>query len=52
MTYVTLTTELHLGVFMDENRGDMVHVVTGPFSRVKTRVRKKDKALCTPYTAR
>ena len=37
---------------MDEDRGDTIHVVTSPLSGVKTRVRKRGKALCTPYTSR
>ena len=45
-------TEVHSEVFVDEDHGDTVHVVTSPLSRVKTRVRKRGKALCTPYTAR
>ena len=36
---------------MDEDWGDTIHVVTSPLSGVKTRVRKRGKALCTPYTA-
>ena len=52
MTYVTPVTEVHSGVFVDEDRGDTIHVVTSPLSGVKTRVRKRGKALCTPYTAR
>ena len=48
MTYVTPTTEVHSGVFVDEDRGDTIHVVTSLLSRVKTRVRKRGKAFCTP----
>ena len=36
MTYVTPTTEVHSGVFVDENWGDTIHVVTNPLSGVKT----------------
>ena len=35
---------------MDKNWGDTVYVVISPLSRVKTRVRKRGKALCTLYT--
>ncbi len=51
LTYVTPATEVHSEVFVDEDRGDTVHVVTSPLSGLKTRVRKRGKALCTPYTA-
>ena len=50
LTYVKLATEVHSGIFVEEDRGDTVHVVTSPLSRVNTRVRKRGKALCTPYT--
>ena len=50
LIYVTPVIEVHLGVFVDENWGDTVHVVTNLLLRVKTRVRKSNKALCTPYT--
>ena len=30
LTYVTLATEVHSGVFVDKNQGDTVQVVTSP----------------------
>ena len=50
MTYVTPVIEVHLGVFVDENWGNRVHIITSPLSGVKIRVRKRSKALCTSYT--
>ena len=37
-TYVTPTTEIHSGVFVDKNLGDIVHVFTNSLSGVKIRV--------------
>ena len=51
LTYVTPVTEVYLGVFVNEDRGDTIHVVTSSLLGVKTQVRKRGKALCTPYTA-
>ena len=52
LTYVTPAIEVHSGVFVDKDHGDTIHVVTSPLLGVKTRLRKRGKALFTPYTAR
>ena len=43
-------TEVDSGIFVEENRGDTIHVITIPLLRVKTRVRKRGKTLFTSYT--
>ena len=45
-------TEVYSGVFMGESRGNTIHIVTSSLSGVKTRVRKKSKAFCTPYVVK
>ena len=50
LTYVTPDTEVHSGVFVDEQLGDTIQEVTSPISREKRRVQKREVALQMPYT--
>ena len=50
LTYITLDTEVHSGVFVDEQLGDTVQEVTSPIFGEKQRVRKRAATLQMLYT--